>query len=110
MSLGGKMRFCVSISSKMLIMLCTSSVAVAFAVGTVSFFSADQAFCYPSSQHLVFIREIKKTTALVPEIPNFIAFINTKQWTALKFEAATDLTEHTMHSLNYSLCLGSLRK
>ena len=103
MNLGGKMRFCVSISSKMLIMLCTSSVFAAFAVGTVSFFSTDKALRHSSSQHSVFIREIKKTTALVPEILVFIAFINTKQWTARKFEAATDLTELTLHSLNYSL-------
>jgi hypothetical protein len=84
-------------------MFCTSAVSATFAAETGSFFSAEQALRHYRSQYLVFIRETKKTTDLVPENLDFIVFLKPKPWLARKFEAAIDLTERTFHSLNYSL-------
>ncbi|MFM7007923.1 MAG: adenylate/guanylate cyclase domain-containing protein [Betaproteobacteria bacterium] len=54
------MRICVSVSSKLLIMLCASGISAALVVGTISYFSADQALRNSISDQLVSIRETKK--------------------------------------------------
>ena len=75
MNLGGKMRFCVSISSKFRTALCTGGVAAAFAVGTVSFFSSDRALLHLISQNSSSICGTKITKDLVLENCEFIAYI-----------------------------------
>ncbi len=54
------MRICVSVSSKLLIMLCVSGITAAFAVGSISYFSADQALRSSITDQLISIRETKK--------------------------------------------------
>jgi len=101
-SFGGKMRFCVSIGSKFRTTLCTGGIIAAFAVGTVSFFGFDQALRSSISQNSSSISGTKITKVLGLEHDHIIASINTKQWPARKFEAATDITERPFRSFDYS--------
>lgn len=54
------MRICVSVSSKLLVMLCTSGITAAFAIGSISYFSAESALRGAITDQLVSIRETKK--------------------------------------------------
>lgn len=97
------MRFCVSISSKFRTTLCTGGIAAAFAVGAVNFFGSDQAWRRSIPQNSLSISGIKITKDLVLDIDDIRASINTEQWPARKFEAATDLTVRPFRSFDYSL-------